>query len=159
MADDWPSQKAVQGGDIVGRRLFGSSPVIAASDVPMDAFDDTRVHMDLSFDRLGNGSVQKSVVRHLTPQCDEEAEKRKTEFNGWAALEAKKYKKVEFKPDALTKEKDGYENPFHALLIRDSARNKQQAFHLSRSLFLHFLTGDGKIVQPERSSRSSGLAS
>jgi hypothetical protein len=147
----WTPGDAVKPAEVIGRRIFGKDPT-----TPLDIhlvnpnlFYDTRFEEDLSLDRLGEGQPHKSAVNHLTRACDVAATEQATHFVGWVAAQCKNIKFEHVRPDPLTIEKDGIDNPFHALLDRSSAREKVQAWRLSRSLFMDFKE-HGQMVAPSR---------
>ncbi|MBX4884104.1 hypothetical protein HJA90_10985 [Rhizobium bangladeshense] len=147
----WQPGDVVKPSEVIGRRLFDKSlnaPIDVQSLSP-NLFLDTRYDEDLSLDRLGDGQAHRAVVTRLTPSCDEEATKQRSYFRGWFATQRKNVKFENVLPDVLTTERDGIDNPFHALLDRSAAREKGQAWHLSRSLFMTFKES-GQIVHPIR---------
>ncbi|OWV72382.1 hypothetical protein ATY76_05995 [Rhizobium sp. R339] len=147
----WSPGEAVTPSEVIARRVFDKN-----SDAPLDMqsldpnlFLDTRLQEDLSLDRLGEGQPLKAVISHLTPACDDDASRQKKHFRGWLATQRKNVKFEAVRPDVLTIERDGVDNPFHALLDRSAAREKGQAWHLSRSLFMTFKE-HGATVAPLR---------
>ncbi|MGO8093254.1 hypothetical protein [Rhizobium leguminosarum] len=147
----WIPLDVVKPAEVIGRRIFEKDPA-APLDIHLvnpNHFYDTRFEEDLSLDRLGEGQPHKSAIRHLTPACDNAAAEQSMHFVGWVAAQRKHLKFEDVRPDPLTLERDGVENPFHALLDRANAREKVQAWRLSRSLFMAFKE-HGQMVSPMR---------
>jgi hypothetical protein len=153
MAESWPNEALIEEKEILGRRIFDSQSDFSPSMIEPDIFDDTRIGTGLSFDRLGKGSVNQAVVRELTKLGDVEAGKRNKVFHGWAAQEARYFKKVKFVPDQVTGETGETPNPYHALLLREDVRNKVDTFRLSRSLWVDFYRSGGCHVPPDRQAQ------
>lgn len=147
----WEPGDVLKPSEVIGRRLFdkSSDAPIEMQSLSANLFLDTRYDEDLSLDRLGDGQPLRVVVARLTPACDDEASKQRKHFRGWLATQRKHVKFENVRPDVLTIERDGIDNPFHALLDRSAAREKGQAFHLSRSLLMTFKES-GQIVDPVR---------
>jgi len=148
----WSPGPAIKPGEYVGRRVFDTNTsALDKHSLSPNLFLDTRLHEDLSFDRLGEGSIAKQVVTFLTPICDHEGHKQQKTFFGWLAALRRSIKYEEVRPDPLTEAVHGVENPYHALLDRSAARQRGQAFHLSRSLFISFQE-NGQVVLPIRTT-------
>ncbi|MGO7331755.1 hypothetical protein [Rhizobium leguminosarum] len=166
----WLPGDVVKPAEVIGRRIFEKNPAtpLDINLVNPNHFYDSRFNEDLSLDRLGEGQPHKSTITFMTPACDAAAvEQRKSimsqlrpehdaasvepsvHFVGWVAAHRKNIKHEVIRPDPLTLEREGVENPFHALLDRTDAREKVQAWRLSRSLFMSFKE-HGQMVAPMR---------
>lgn len=151
MAHWTPNETAVNANELVGRRIFEKADrtILSTADIKSDVFDDSRLHEDLSVDRLGNPNPDRKALKYLTSLADEEAEKRDRAFNGWIAIHAKKLKRVTIKPDPLTLAKDGTSNSFHAVIDRSAVREANLAYYFSTSLYFQFRE-NGLVVPPRR---------
>lgn len=152
----WDPYSTVRQSELIGRRVFDKEQrsVPNIRELKYNIFLDTRYEDDLSVDRLGDGQPHRPTVTFLTGLCDAAAASQKQEFLGWVATQRKHVKFEEINPDALTIEEHGIANPYHALIDRSRAREKGQAFHLSRSLLMSFQE-NGLMVAPLRKSTNS----
>lgn len=151
----WTPGEDVRPSEVIGRRIFDKTldHLKGVESVP-NIFFDTRLEDDLSLDRLGDGQPHRQTVAFLTPLCDSAAQVQGKIFGGWLAAQRKHIRYENVRADALTLDRDGIDNPFHALLDRSAARERGQAFHLSRSLLMSFKES-GQLVAPIRRPSSS----
>ncbi|MUZ65355.1 hypothetical protein [Agrobacterium vitis] len=147
----WKPGEKVDSKELVGRRIFESahrSPEKSA--LSPNIYFDTRLAEDLSLDRLGHGQSDKRVLKHITPLADEAGRAQGKVFNGWAATRAGPLSKLAaMKSDPMEAERDGIDNPYHALVDREHYRVREAAYALSRALFFEFQE-NGEIVAPFR---------
>jgi hypothetical protein len=125
-----PDPDEVKPSETIGRRVFGNPFAGAGAKVPehffkITVFMDSRRDKDLSFDRLGERGVDKSVTRFLTPLGADQGRTLAPpkEFSGWAAIPMAK---LDFATVRPTPTDEPY-NPFHADLSREGFRERAHA--------------------------------
>jgi hypothetical protein len=129
-----PDKNKVSDKEIIGRRIFGHKIFIAPPErglFKMELFYDKRFENNLSFDRIGLKTVDKEVVKFLTPQCHEHGKMQNKKFVGWAAIRVSDLKKLEIQATASS------ENPYHADLMREDFRDAVSAELLAYRLAHH----------------------
>ena len=125
----WKPPRDVSKKETVGRRAFGSRVFETRENVPLhyklNVFQDDRMGTGLSVDRLGVRGPQESVLKFISPLCEEMAGKKGTKFKGWAQLRV-----CDLQVAVQATRAEGEENPYHAEIDRTSYPN----VHAMRSL-------------------------
>jgi hypothetical protein len=146
-----PDPNEIKPSETIGRRVLGKGFAGPGAKVPegffkITVFMDSRLNEDLSFDRLGERGVDKSVTKFLTPLGVDQGQTLAPpqEFSGWAAIPMAKLNFVTLRPTPT----DEPHNPFHADLSREDFRGRSQAETLAFRLAI--LAGKA-IVAPAKS--------
>lgn len=145
-----PDQSNIDKKEVIARRIFRSDPNSLFDDVSKLKFDDvhdTRLDENISVDRLGINSPNRSAKQFVTRLADSIAASRSKSFVGWAAIVRDRLPAVDVRPVPITEE--DIENIFHAEIMRSDFRKKNQARHFSNSLRLEFQT-KGFALSPGR---------
>ena len=166
MATWIPPSDRVDGNEHLGRRLFDEPMLVGARDqksfsgLDVRHFEETRGD-EVSLDRLGRSSVDRSVARYLQPLAEAAgaAFHSPRDFDGWAVLPAQKLQKPTRAGSLTVAPSPEPENPYHAhvdtraLLPNEppSLRHYLIALHLR-----HLFVGPGSkmhLTQPARQRR------
>ena len=131
-----PSYELITESEVIGRRLFrksGTTNEEASKQYKWKDFYDSRLEEDLSVDRLGTPTIDGIGCNFLTGLACEEAENRKLEFRGWAAIQNKKLKDAIIEPRPIPEI-----NPFHGEILRDAVRDKMLSYYFACALRMNF---------------------
>ena len=115
-----------------------------------DHFYDNRLEEDLSFDRLGmSGNPQAIVLSFLNALAHAEAENRGKDHAGWGWVLRKNLRDsdravLKVRPSPIIDDPDSPDNPYHADLLRENHRTKQQANYLALQL-AHLFNKNGEL--------------
>ena len=121
---------------MLGRRAFGSKVFEKAKNsvlrYKIDVFLDDRKGTGLSVDRLGIRKAQPDVLTFLGPLCDKMADKRPTEFVGWAQIRA-----TDFGGEIRATMAVGEDNRYHAEIDRSQYQTDRSLRSLAFELCVH----------------------
>ncbi len=163
----WDPPASVGANEYIGRRLF-DEPLLAGADdqdrfegILLTHFQENRGD-DWSVDRLGNGVVNRAVVRYLSPRAELNATgfKPPKRFDGWTTIRigelARQWKAsldaaLEILPSPVPGENGGgtsdlTANSYHASIIKLS---DTRPFLMALQL-RHFFTRFGKVERADR---------
>ena len=134
-----PDKKVVSKKEVVGRRAFGTSPLVTESGgklppgfFKLTTFYEDRSGANLSYDRLGLKTESVEVAEFLKPLCQEHGRLKGKPFECWASVKVEMLPHDEFVP---TPDEEA-NNPYHCDFVLDSyrdnkARMESMAFKLS----------------------------
>jgi hypothetical protein len=148
--------------ELLGRRLFGKEGWNSSRPIfDFTHFVDTRLHLDLSVDRLGAGNVENNRLRYLTQLGDVEGgtRQRPTTFEGWAAVLLQDLKfpgwNTDVRPVPVTGGNGVPANEFHSEISREGFRQKAQSYTFATMMADRF-SRKGRYVSPIRKKATSG---
>ncbi len=143
----WEPKEQISLKEIVGRRAFGSRVFDKSNGVlryNINVFLDTRENVGLSVDRLGMKNVDNCVLNYLKPLCLQLAEKRSSQFVGWAQIKVRQIESIGIKATLAVNEI----NPYHAEIIRSEFKTQKSLRALAFQLCVYASESDF-IYPPE----------